>query len=92
MGAVLAAGAAVGAVATAMWGLLAVSVLGIGWALVTYFTNRAARGRLEAACANDIQATVQVYRRLQEEHGRYLTELAEFDHYAEQIREEFAQI
>lgn len=92
LGAVLTAGAAVGAVATAMWGLLAVSVLGIGWALVTYFTNRAARGRLEAACANDVQATVQVYRRLQEEHGRYLTELAEFDHYAEQIREEFAQI
>ena len=92
LGLVLAVGAAAAAVAMQMWGLLAVSAIGLGWALVTHLTNKSARGQLEMKCANDIQATMEVLSQIKEEHTAYLAELREFDRYADEIRAEYAQI
>ena len=86
------AAAAAGAVAAIAVNpvLLVVTLVGIGWGVMTLLGNRSQRSALQLNCDNQIQAVTEVMHCLFEEHRQYLEELAGYDAYAERIDAELA--
>ncbi len=72
--------------------LLILTVIAIGFGVVTLLGNKSARKDIEMKCMNDINAAIEVFHCLADERNKYLNELAEFDAYVEQIQNELAQV